>query len=191
MPLKVWNGSAWKLIAQIKVWNGSSWASLNSINNAKTAKVWNGSSWVQFHPGVRLDEYSVAGTVDLFASDTDVGYAFADVEILLNSTGTAEYRYSTSNTPTTNFLSFSWLLTGANSEYYAYMDAPSGDAFTTGTTGTALQLNTTRQWKLLAEALNPLDVTSLSNTSTLRIRNIDGTDIVSISTAFSVIASAT
>jgi hypothetical protein len=181
MPLKVWDGSAWQVQAQIKVWNGSSWVALNDINNAKTARVWNGSSWVQFHPGVQLQEFgAVPGEVELFAFGLDFASAFAEVELILDANGTAKYRYSTNSTPTTDFLSYSWLLTGANSDYYAYMDAPAGDAYTSGSaTGTALQLNTTRSWILGAsQAGSGSD--SKSNSSTLRIRTASGVDIVTI-----------
>lgn len=174
MPLKVWNGSAFTMAGQVNVWNGSSWV------QTKAAKVWNGSSWVQFHPGVELQEFGATpGQVDLFASGLDFASAFADVEVRLEAGGTAKYRYSTNNTPTTDFLSFNWLLTGANSDYYAYMDAPTGDAYTSGVTGTALQLNTTRSWILGAsQAGSGSD--SKSNSSTLRIRTASGVDIVTI-----------
>jgi hypothetical protein len=189
MPLKVWNGSAWQVQAQIKVWNGSSWVALNDINNAKTARVWNGSSWVQFHPGVQLQEFPTSfGIIDLFHFSADFGGISANsyVEIELNSSGTATYSYADQTTGGTNYLTYSWLLTGANTDYYAYMDAPSGDAFVTSSaTGTSLQLNTTRAWSLYVEQSGSGTAVK-SNSSTLRIKNSAGTDIVSISTSFYV-----
>ena len=184
MPLKVWDGSAWQVQAQIKVWNGSSWVPLVA------GKVWNGSAWVQFHPGVQLQDYPASGgTIDLshFSPLSGSGFANSFVQIQLNSTGTAKYQYADQTTGGVDFLSYSWLLTGANTDYYAYMDAPSGDAFSAGSsaTGTSLQLNTNRTWGLLAEQTGSGTATA-SNTSTLRIKNSAGTDIVAISTSFYV-----
>lgn len=187
MPLKVWNGSSWVMAPKLRVWNGSSWVELNAADNAKTARVWNGSSWVQFHPGVRLNKYA-AGAQDIVLTSSGVSTgtsAFATVTLTLDSSGTATYSYENTNQGTTNFTSYSWLLTGANSEYYAYMDAPSGDAFSTGTTGTALQLNTTRTWTLTVTRLT-VGLNTKSNTSTLRIRDVNGTDILALTTNFNV-----
>lgn len=179
MPLKVWNGTSWQVQAQINVWNGSSWVP------ATAGKVWNGSSWVQFHPGVQLQEYGT-GVIDLSHTSTEaIAPAETTVEIQLNSSGVAYYRYSDFTTPTTNFATYSWLLTGANTDYYAYMDAPSGDAFSSGTTGSSLQLNTTRSWSLTVTR-SSTGTSSKTNTSTLRIKNSAGTDIVSLPTSFYV-----
>ena len=190
MPLKVWDGSTWQVQAQIKVWNGSSWVALNDINNAKTARVWNGASWVQFHPGVQLQEFPTSfGIIDLFHFSADLGgiYANSFVELELNSSGTATYSYADQTTGGVNYLTYSWLLTGANTDYYAYMDAPSGDPFYAGSsaTATSLQLNTTRSWSLYAEQLGSGNV-MLANSSTLRIKNVAGTDIITIGTTFNV-----
>lgn len=185
MPLKVWNGSAWQVQAQIKVWNGSSWVALNAIDNAKTARVWNGSSWVQFHPGVRLNT-STFGSSNITLNASDLVFspstAFAEAKITLNSSGTASYEATGFSTQ-----SYSWLLTGANSDYYAYMDSPSGDPFTSGTVGSSLQLNTSRVWSLSASQTTT-GFTSKSLTSTLRIQNSAGTDIVSIAVVMDALA---
>ena len=175
MPLKVWNGSAFTMAGQVNVWNGSSWV------QTKAAKVWNGSAWVQFHPGVELQEYGpTSGVVELSAFGLGFGSSNAEVELILDANGTAKYRYSTNTVPTTDFLSYSWLLSGANTDYYAYMDAPTGDAYTSGSaTGTALQLNTTRVWRLGVNQVGP-GTDSKSNSSTLRIRTASGVDIVTI-----------
>jgi hypothetical protein len=165
MPLKVWNGSAWQVQAQIKVWNGSSWVP------ASAGKVWNGSSWVQFHPGVYLDPATLLAYDVVNSPNT----AYAQCSITLNSNGTATYTDSPGGTT-----SFSWLLSGSNSDYYAYMDAPSGDPFTSGTTGTALQLNTTRSWFLDADNSVNNSIITKTLSSTLRIRNSAGTDIVAV-----------
>ena len=182
MPLKVWNGSSWQVQAQMNVWNGSSWVPL------KAGKVWNGSAWVQFHPGVQLQDYPASsGTISL-SNDADfLGPCTSSVTIELNSNGTATYSYFGTDTGTGTFATYSWLLTGANTDYYAYMDAPSGDAFSTGTTGSSLQLNTTRSWSLSVTRAT-LGTNSKANTSTLRIKNSAGTDIVSLVTDFSVSA---
>ena len=186
MPLKVWNGSSWEVQAQIKVWNGSSWVALNEIDNAKTARVWNGSSWVQFHPGVQLVSESFnPGSASLYNQDLTFYpiSASTQVYIALQSNGTGVYFRLGSPQ------NFSWLLTGSNTDYYAYMDAPSGDPFDSGSsaTGTSLQLNTTRQWTLSATQYSAgFNIKNLS--STLRIKNSAGTDIISIDVAMEVLA---
>lgn len=183
MPLKVWDGSAWNVMAQMKVWNGSAWVALVA------GKVWNGSAWVQFHPGVQLQDYPASGgTIDLNHYSEDLGSPGAAnslVKIELNSSGTATYSYADQTTGGVDYLSYSWRLTGANTDYYAYMDAPSGDPFYTGSsaTATSLQLNTTRSWSLYAEQSGS-GTTVKSNSSTLRIKNSAGTDIVTIPTVF-------
>ena len=181
MPLKVWNGTSWQVQAQINVWNGSSWVP------ATAGKVWNGSAWVQFHPGIQLQEYAVSGTIFLNNDADFLGPCTSSVTIELNSNGTATYSYFGTDTGTGTFATYSWLLTGSNTDYYAYMDAPSGDAFSTGTTGSSLQLNTTRSWSLSVTRAT-LGTNSKANTSTLRIKNSAGTDIVSLLTDFSVSA---
>ena len=176
MPLKVWNGSSWQVQAQLKVWNGSSWVSTNALNNAKSARVWNGSSWVQFHPGVQILEYPTTGSglsLYQYTSVDNGSTAVASNNITLNSNGTL---YITDQ----GSYNYSWLLTGSNSDYYAYMDAPTGDSFTIGTTGSSLQLNTSRQWILDVDNSVFNSSVSKSLTSTLRIKNSVGTDILSV-----------
>jgi len=180
MPLKVWNGSSWQVQAQINVWNGSAWIPITA------GKVWNGSAWVQFHPGVQLQDYPASsGTIALSNDAFALSPCTSSVTIELNSNGTATYSYFGTDTGTGTFATYSWLLTGANTDYYAYMDAPSGDAFSTGTTGSSLQLNTTRSWTLTVTR-SSTGTSSKTNTSTLRIKNSAGTDIVSLPTQFYV-----
>jgi len=165
MPLKVWNGSAWTLAAKIQVWNGSSWVPV-------TGKVWNGSSWVQFSPGVTLT------TINLnHISNYNDPSSYAEVGVELLSSGTANYYYSDSLTPQTNFLSFSWLLSGSNSEYYAFMDTPTFGSFSFGTVNSNLVLSTGRQWTVQQAGAVGSNVVS----STLRLRTPNFTDILSVS----------
>ena len=184
MTLKVWDGTAWQLVAQMKVWNGTSWVATNALDNAKSAKVWNGTSWVQFHPGVQLQTVPGYGNVTLdssviaFSPDS----ATASTAINLYSNGTAEYIDATIGTQ-----SFSWLLTGPNSDYYAYMDSPTGRAFSTGTVGTSLQLNTTRSWSL-STTQSSIGSSAKSLSSVLRIKNSAGNDILSVTVNMSVYA---
>lgn len=115
-------------------------------------------------------------TYSLFGSSVE-----AYVEIVLDSSGTAYYRYGDTGTPTTNFTSFTWKTGGGGvGDYYAHMATPSGDAFSTGSsaTNTALALSTTRSWILRASASAFNDET-LSNNSTIQIRNSGGTALAS------------
>lgn len=179
MPLKVWNGSSWQVQAQLNVWNGSSWVPTNALNNAKSARVWNGSSWVQFHPGVRIDEYPIPGSgLSLFQySQNDFPFVpvVAYNSVAFDPSGIFYIQDQSS-------YNFSWLLTGSNTDYYAYMDAPSGNSFDSGSaaTNTSLQLNAIRVWSLTAE--NSVNGTAVIKTlvSTLRIKNSAGTDILSV-----------
>lgn len=180
MPLKVWNGSSWIMVPRLHVWNGSAWVALNATNNAKTARTWNGSSWVQFHPGVRLDEYGGTDVISLYHSMAlAVSSDTAQVGITLQTNGTMDYWYADTYTPQANFTSYSWLLSGANSEYYAYMDNPSSGSFSSGTTATALQLNSNRSWTKSQTGGGSSNVQSV-----LRIRDVSGTDIVTINIDF-------
>lgn len=167
MPLKVWDGASWTMAGQMNVWDGSAWTAL------KAGKVWNGSSWVQFHPGVKLEEYGTGIDLSYSTLSTD-----AQVGITLKSNGTAEYWYADLSTPQTNFIggSYSWLSTGANTDYYAFMDTPSSGSFqsSSSATNTALQLNLSRTWLVYQASTG-----SNSVQSTLRIRTASGEDIVS------------
>lgn len=179
MPLKVWNGSSWQVQAQMKVWNGASWVSMNALNNAKSARVWNGSSWVQFHPGVQINEYPSPGSgLSLYTySQGDIPFVpvYAYASIALDSTGTLYIQDQSA-------YNYPWLLSGSNSDYYAYMDAPSGDSFDAGSaaTGTSLQLNSMRVWALSVENSTNNSSVFKSLVSTLRIKNSAGTDILSV-----------
>lgn len=114
----------------------------------------------------------------------DATYADAYVEIVLNADGSGAYRYGDDGTATTNFTTFTWLPAGGSAgDFYGYMDAPTGDAFTSGnTTGASHQLSANRSWTLLAAVTvgTPGDSGSASATltSTLRIKNSGGTDLI-------------
>lgn len=165
MPLKVWNGSSWTMAAKIQVWNGSSWVPV-------TGKVWNGSSWVQYSPGVTLTTINLNHNAGYISSSS-----FAEVGVELLSNGTANYYYADEFTPQTNFLSFSWLLSGSSSEYYAFMDTPTIGSFFFGTVNTNLQLNTSTQWVIQHVGSPGSEFVS----STLRLRTPNFTDILSVS----------
>ena len=179
MALKVWSGSAWQQASAIKVWNGTAWTS------ATAGKVWNGSAWVNFFGGLPIlpqfnnTTYDIELDASYFDLEGEPGSA--TVEVLLNNDGTGAYRYTTYTVPTTNFLTFTWLPSGDSaSNYYAYMDAPSGDSFNGGSsaTGSSLVLSTSRIWGLTSfVGTNPGTDEKLL-TSTLRIKNSSGTDLV-------------
>lgn len=166
MPLKVWDGANWTMAGQMKVWNGSAWTQLQA------GKVWDGSSWVQFHPGVQLNEYTSTGVgAGIVLLDSNSAPYTADAAIALNAGGTADYTIQGASA-----YSYSWLLSGAASDYYAFMDTPSSGSFSSGTTNSALQLNTTRLWTVSKSTIGAKQVVS-----TLRIRTASDVDIVTIS----------
>lgn len=184
MPLKEWNGSSWVMCPTLRVWNGSSWVALNALNNAKSARVWNGSSWVQFHPGVQLQETSAGSGITLNSTDTEFAPSSASSSVLIEMNSNGNMYYTSTYVST----SYAWLLSGANSEYYAYMDSPAGGSFTSGTVGTALQMNTTRSWLLAAYQPGFAGADYKALTSTLRIRTSSGADILTIPVTLSAYA---
>lgn len=114
--------------------------------------------------------------IHLSLQNSDGFSASSEVSISLNSNGTGSYSYiGTSGSG--NFTTFTWLTSGSASDCYAYMDAPSGSSFTSGTTGSSLQLSTSRSWTLYVDR-NTFGVSSKSLTSTIRIKNVGGTDLV-------------
>ena len=112
--------------------------------------------------------------------------ASARVGIQLNDDGTAIYYYSTHNIGTTNFTSFTWKLgSGSVGNYYAYMYAPTGDSFSVNAgTASALQLNSTRNWRL--DVSSTSGTVSKELTSTLEIRNASDAVIISKTLRFYV-----
>ena len=139
-----------------------------------------------------LNNYN-AGTynIELIRSAVNLGgTAFAEVGIRLNSDGTAAYYYTDTYTAETNFTSFTWKTGGGVvGDYYAYMYAPTGDAFdgASSATGSALVLSTSRSWRLSATATDP-NTESKALSSTLEIRNSVGTVLASKTLAFTASA---
>lgn len=127
-------------------------------------------------PNYNAGTYSIELSHSYFISPAIFDTVFAYVGIQLNSDGSGKYYYGEYGSAQVNFTTFTWLLTGSASDYYAYMDAPGGNSFSIGTVTTSLQLNSTRYWELQANAAsNNFDIKSL--TSTLRIKNSGGTDL--------------
>lgn len=99
------------------------------------------------------------------------------VTIQIDSTGTARYQYFDSNTGTTNFTTYTWLLSGSASDVYVKMDNPSSGAFSlSSATGSWLQLNAARAWTVRASGVNPGTYTG-SATSTIYLGNSTGSVI--------------
>ena len=179
MALKVWNGTAWQESSAIKVWNGSAWTS------ATAGKVWNGTAWVNFFGGLPIlpqfnnTIYDIELERGYYSLDAPNGQAYVDI-VLFNS-GTGVYRFGDSATATTNFTTFTWLPSGASaSNYYAYMDTPTGDPFSAGSSAsaTSLVLSTSRLWTVVSNVnTNPGSADRLL-TSTLRIKDSGGNDLV-------------
>ena len=102
-------------------------------------------------------------------------------EIVLQNNGTALYRHGDSVGGTITLASFTWKTGGGVvGDYYAYMYAPSGDAYNNSSSavGTALQLSTSQVWRLRASA-GPFGEENLANNSTIQIRNAAGTALAS------------
>ena len=141
------------------------------------------------YPFLNLPDYGVGGIIlekitNIIPATGSPEATF--VRIYLNSDGTGRYAFEDYfSSGEVNFLSFTWLLSGTNSDYYAYMDTPSGDPFFTGSVATSLQLSTNRVWVLRARAFtNTSDSKILS--STLRIKDISGNDLITNVVSMSV-----
>jgi len=130
---------------------------------------------------VTLPNYVSGSGISLTRSYTQVppvgDFVTCFVRLYLNSDGTGRYAYEDYGAGEVNFTTFTWLTSGSAADCYAYMDAPSGDAFFSGTTGSSLVLTTSRSWSLRARAaFNNSDYKTL--TSTIRIKNAGGTDLI-------------
>jgi len=137
-----------------------------------------------------LNNYN-AGIQDIILTRTSTApgtAATARVGIQLNDDGSAIYYYATQAIVTTNFTSFTWKTGGGSSgNYYAYMYGPTGDSFSVNAgTDEALQLSSTRNWRLDVSA-----IATKSLTSTLEIRNSSGDVLVSKTLRFTVTAEST
>lgn len=136
---------------------------------------------------VTLDNYNAGGqNIMLSAIDSiyTPGSGVARTTIELNSDGSGTYSTESNiDIPNIVIYSFTWLLSGSASDAYAYMDGPSGDSFSSGSVNSSLQLNTTRIWTLEVLGTGPASKTL---TSTLRIKNSGGTDLIAKTISMSV-----
>jgi hypothetical protein len=132
MPLRMWDGSAFKEAGAIKVWNGSTWV---TVTNAYT---WNGSAWTKFFPSVKITNQSASNP-----SLAGIG-GTATATYRLSSTGEA------SSTVTSNTLvpiSGEWLVGGTASDYEV-QGTWSGSGGTVGGPSGWVSLGTTRDFTL-------------------------------------------
>lgn len=114
---------------------------------------------------------------------------WAACSLILRADGSGTYRQSNVNTGDSDY-NFTWLLSGSASNYYGYLDTPTGDSPTSGTVASSVQLNTTREWRWYVETPYPSGgYVSTNATGNLRIKNSGGTDLAVVS--YSVFASAT
>lgn len=95
MPLKVWDGSAFKEGQSLRVWNGSSWVAAN------TAHVWNGSEWKLFFPAI------VHANGAIFSIGTDSSTSTATIAFRKNGT-TNSFKNNADGSSNTDFIA-DWL----------------------------------------------------------------------------------
>lgn len=126
---------------------------------------------------VNLQNYN-AGTYNIQLERINALASTAQVRINLLSTGIATYDYEDEFTPTTNFLSYTWLTSGSAADAYAFMDTPSSGGFAVGSsaTNTSLVLTTNRSWSVNVSSGGGAfaDALAISN---IRIKNAGGTDL--------------
>jgi hypothetical protein len=180
MTIKVWDGSAWQMASQIKTWDGSAWQDGANAN----VHIWTGTAWQKVHPGVNLNSSTSSSAFDLSGPPS----AFAQAEVVLFANGTIQTLSSTSASPTSVGVNYSWLLTGANSEYDVYVTNFSGDSLTASAPvdGTRVPLNTTRNFTLYTGYGS-----SLSASFDLNICSNTGPNTIIQTTSVSLSAEAT
>ena len=116
-------------------------------------------------------------------------YSESSVDIVLNSNGTAQYRYGNSAVLTTNFTSFTWKTGGgAVGDYYARVTGFSGAWHSAPSNNALHSLSTTRQWMVLATANGNPASGYAGASGTLEICNSAGSVLASRS--FSLYAEA-
>jgi hypothetical protein len=138
-----------------------------------------------------LLDYGGSGQINLSATDSfPGGSSSATVAVELYADGTGKYILERLNGALEEY-TFNWLTgSGSVANYYAYMDNPSVGTFTFGTTGSAVQLNSSQSWSLtiFSNAGNGTQTDTVN--STLRIRNSAGVDLTSKTISFFVSATA-
>ena len=101
------------------------------------------------------------------------------VGVELNTNGSGNYYYYDNGTFQFFRTYFTWLQAGSAGDYWAFMDTPAGDSFTSGTVNTPIQISSQLNWELQAQAISPVTGVIKSLTSTLRLRSSStGTDWV-------------
>jgi hypothetical protein len=169
MPLKVWDGSAFKEVSKIKVWDGA------TFGNVANAYSWNGSAWIQWYPGV-------------FISDiTAFNYSLAGI----GGTASATYRLASTGVASRTLVSGTlvsipgqWLIAGSASDYEVQGTVifSSGGGSLVGPGAGWNNLGTTRDWSLTATndfaerdlliEIRPVGSTSTAISATISI-NVD------------------
>ena len=135
MPLKIWDGSAWKEAGFVKVWNGSSWV---NVTNAHT---WNGSAWQKYFPSVKITNQSA-----LNDSLSGIG-GTATATYRLNSSGQAS---ATNISGVLTNISGEWLVGSGTTSDYEVQGTWSGSGGTVGGPAGWVGLGTTRDYTLTA-----------------------------------------
>ena len=134
MPLKIWDGSAFKEVSLLKIWDGSSFA------NVLNAYTWSGSAWTKFFPSVKITEQSAVNN-----SRAGIG-GTAAATYRLGNDGAA--RASTGASLVS--IAGEWLVgSGTTSDYEVQATVLSGFAGSfTGPGAGWHNLGTTRDWSL-------------------------------------------
>lgn len=168
MPLKVWDGTAFKEVSTISVWNGT------SFSNVANAYSWNGSAWTQWYPSVHIG--------NVFARDLS--------KAGVGGTGSATYRLSVSgvasrtiNPPNATLVPITgqWLVSGNASDYEVrgtLISSFGAGILTTPGPGWN-PLDTTRDWSLsttnnaaireILIEIRPIGSTSVATSGTIEL----------------------
>lgn len=193
MAIKIRNGSsAWSTASAIKVRSGA-----GTWTNITNGYVRGPSGWQSFYGALAAtlpDQNPGLYSINIASSGTDPTAAFARSFLVLDTDGTGRYYTDTSDAGITELSSspFTWKTGGGSvSDYYAYLDTPTGDALNpaSAATGTSLQLSTQRIW-YLSDIDTIGNLTAKECNSTLRIKNVSGTDLVAKTIYFYALAQA-
>lgn len=125
MTFKIWDGSVWRDPTFVRRWSGSAWVDVGQVSK------WDGANWVQVWPSL------VAAISDRFPFSLALFPGSALASYALLSSGSAQVDGSP--------VSGEWLVSGSASSFEVRATVQSG-ALTSGTTGSWLNLGTTREW---------------------------------------------
>lgn len=125
-----------------------------------------------------------------FSNQGSLIVPWAATQVILNSNGTGIYRRSNVNSGDTDY-NFTWLNTGSNSDYFAFVTYDGAGDLLTGTSSavdTSLALTSNRGWELYVETPGEDSFEQKSTSLVVSIRDSSNNVLDSVSVSMYVIA---